>query len=481
MFATWRVSLCLDHMEDERQLRDDDRQAEAESLVHWKAGPGTIGGISATVAVVGLVVTLLMMALMLDLYSYYRHGHQMSFGTKLCSQSPTMALIALLWLRRRSRRGLGFALRAAAWVPLLHLGLLLVGTSIWIHITSEDSFVAGHYALLDSTSFTTMAAAIAAALLVALWVYGIRTGGRRQPRILYPLAIFFLLYTFVLGMWLPLAPDAALPFHLPSWTDEALRFRDRFLWITLVAPLPIAMGLAALLSRVRAQKLFANYGLKLMGGSLLLIYLVVAIHARATADVQAIVAYANLLPLLLCSALLSLLALLAIALSHWQALRAVRLQERPAPWAQEGVVLPLPGSESLGRLYYLGWFLGLRVQCSRLTLRTDQGDLPIPAGARLICQVPLWTTRSRSGESSVVLKAGDRVRATGFVSPRSDNAFRRGGMPVPGSEGIVLSKIENKEIDVWQDLALIVWRPAILYLAIVSLIALPGLAGFFAI
>lgn len=73
------------------------------------------------------------------------------------------------------------------------------------------------------------------------------------------------------------------------------------------------------------------------------------------------------------------------------------------------------------------------------------------------------------------------MRVTGFVAPPPGNAYRQSQLPIPGSRGLAVLKQEAEETEVGRDLALLLWRPAILYLAVISMIALPGLAGFFAL
>jgi hypothetical protein len=280
---------------------------------------------------------------------------------------------------------------------------------------------------------------------------------------------------------LPIALTFAIPFHLPAWDYDPLVFRERFLWICFLPPAATALAISLLASRSWAVKLCAGYGPRLLGGSMLVIVILIAMEARATADVASIVAYANLAPLLACAALLSLIAIAAVTVSHWQALRAHRKRQHSKPWSQEGSVVLLSDSEAPGHIDYRNWFWGLRTSCERFILRTPAGDLFVPSGARLVARVPLWTSRAKPGDTAPILRAGDRVSVTGFVAPPAGNAYRQSLLPIPGSKGLTVVKQEAEETKVGRDLALLLWRPAILYLAVISLIALPGLAGFFAL
>jgi hypothetical protein len=426
-------------------------------------------------------VTILLMAMVLHFYGLYSRGVAVSLEARLWLQSPTIALSALFCMQAFRRNPLSFSLRVASWLPLIHLGLLALVTAFWFGMLNEDRYLAKHFSLLDSASFGAVALAICSVFLVALLIHGIRSEGRRQLACLYPIAISLLIFTLLLGLWLPIAAERWIPFELPVWSTDTLAFHDRFLWLALLPPASATLLLTALLTPARARGFVSSSTFKLVAGSGLLVLLIIAVAARTNSDVPSIVAYLNLVPLLLCSAFLFMIAVLAIALSHWLALRGARRQESSTIGTQEGEVIPQAGTESAARLYNLGWFLGLRTQCDAFVLRTAAGDLPIPAGARLIAPLPLWTSRSRCGDSSPILRGGDRVRATGFVAPPGDNPFRRSEMPLPGSRGIVVVKASADEANLWRELALVLWRPALLYVAVISLVALPGLAGFFAL
>lgn len=462
-------------------LEEDAERRCTHSLKPWNDGPGTISLPSATIAIVGLVVTLAMMAMLLHLLGIYRLERSASIAKRLSFQAPTFALAALFCVHAGYRNRLSLALRVASWLPLIHLVLLVVGMSIYIVLLQTDIDLARNFALLDLVSLGWGTLGICSVFLVGLLVHGIRSEGQRQPLFLYPLAICCLTFTLLFGLWLPIAAEIWIPLDLPLWRNDAPEFQGNFLWLAVLPPAASTLLLTAVLTRARAQRIFASYGLRAFAGTALAILLIIALGIRANTDLKGILVYANLLPVLFCGALLSLVAVIAIAISHWLALRAIRKKKGLGHETQVGVVAVQSGNQAPGRLHYLGWALGLRCHCAPFILRTAKGDIPIPGGARLLAGLPLWTSRSQKGDSSPILSVGDRVRVTGFVAPPEDNAFRRSELPVPGSRGLVLVKLDDEETSVSSDLALILWRPAILYLAIMSIVALPGLAGFLAL
>ncbi len=443
--------------------------------------PGSIGTAPSLVAMAGVVFTLLLLAMMLNLYCLYSFDGNATRAQHLWFQSPLALLLAVLWFGRQRSPKLSLALACAYMLPALHLLLIASGAHFWNALIQNDPLLARRFSLLGSHSLGLWAGALGFVLLLSMGVYGLFTEGRKQPTFLYPLTTALLLFTLLFGLWLPLATSHYLPFHLPTWSDETLYFRDRFLWIAILPPALLALAITPLLSQERSRRLFASYGFKMIVGTTITILVLLAIESRTFAEVDALIAYANLLPILLSAVLLGLLAIAAIALSHWQALRSVRLREHPAPWVQEGEVVLREGAEAPGQLHYRGWFLGLRTQCESFVLRTPGGDLLVPQGARLIASTLLWSSRAGSGESRPILKAGDRVKVFGFVAPPAGNAFRQAQAPIAGTKGLVLLKLDEKKAGLFQELALATWRPAILYIAVISIIALPGLAGFFAL
>jgi hypothetical protein len=459
-------------------LEEDAERRCTDSLKPWNDGPGTISLASATVAIVGLVVTLMLMALLLHLLGRYRLEGYASLAKQLSFQAPTFALAALFCVHASYRNPLSLSLRVASWLPLIHLVLLVAGMSFYIVLLESDPDLARNFALLDLVSLGWGALAICSVFIVGLLVHGIRSEGQRQPLFLYPLAICCLTFTLLLGLWLPIAAEIWIPLDLPIWSRDPLEFHGNFLWIAMLRPVAARRVLSAVLTGARKERMFAGHGFRLFAGTALAILLIIAVGIRANTNLAGILVYANLLPVLFCGALLSLVAVIAIAISHWLALRAIRNKKGLGHETQVGVVAVQPGNQAPGRLHYLGWALGLRCHCAPFILRTARGDIPIPGGARLLAGLPLWTSRSRKGDSSPILSVGDRVRVSGFVAPPKDNAFRRSELPVPGSRGLVLVKLDDDETSLSSDLALILWRPAILYLAIMSIVALPGLAGF---
>jgi len=146
-------------------------------------------------------------------------------------------------------------------------------------------------------------------------------------------------------------------------------------------------------------------------------------------------------------------------------------------------VVPLDGGTAeVGWLEDHGWLQGFRHCVDRFAIRTgDRREIPIPAGAPLVAQLPLWSTRARIGERGPVLCAGDRIRVTGFVTTNGEGPFRSSSCPIPGARGLIVYKKEGEAPSLNRELVLLLWRPSLFYVCAIALAALPGLATYLAL
>jgi hypothetical protein len=74
-----------------------------------------------------------------------------------------------------------------------------------------------------------------------------------------------------------------------------------------------------------------------------------------------------------------------------------------------------------------------------------------------------------------MLRAGDRVRVSGFVAPPSSGPFRGGGLPIAGAAGLVVA-VEDAAPAARRDAVLALWRPCLLFVLASSMAAVPLVA-----
>jgi hypothetical protein len=104
--------------------------------------------------------------------------------------------------------------------------------------------------------------------------------------------------------------------------------------------------------------------------------------------------------------------------------------------------------------------------------------VPVPPGAHVVSPTPVSTTLLRGGEAVFVLREGDRVKLGGYVPARATTGgpFRESVAPIPGATGITIARIGDENYGVTH-VALDLWRPAVAYLLICVVVALPALAA----
>jgi hypothetical protein len=83
------------------------------------------------------------------------------------------------------------------------------------------------------------------------------------------------------------------------------------------------------------------------------------------------------------------------------------------------------------------------------------------------------------GEAVAVLRRGDRVVVGGLVVPEADHPFRSSSALVPGPAGVVVRRHDDPG-DGFTTAALVVWRPCVAFLAIMTAVAIPGLVAVLA-
>jgi hypothetical protein len=328
-----------------------------------------------------------------------------------------------------------------------------------------------------------VALGLGAALLVAALV---GVGRRGVPGWLRGAALFAFVFLIVLGAWLPTVVGAS---GFDSGSDvAAARFARGLLpWIVGV-PLVAAAVATGWVMRARWSgpaprevRVLGSSELRILGWSTLGIGYVIAI-AAAPRDYPRQLVLSNLAHVLAGAVALAWCALLALAIGHLRAVRAVRHDlRRPRPWVQDGVVYVdgPPGSKhpAIARLQFLGWLGGFAASATGFRLRTRGADLPVPAGARVVTHLGPWSVSAAPGDSLAVVEAGDQVVVSGFVAPVTGGPFREASAPVAGSSGLVISLDGEARPRAGTEVVLALWRPCLLFLLASVLAALPVALG----
>ena len=418
-------------------------------------------------------------------------GRESSDFFVFCVAPPgAVAAFMCLWLSRPN--AISGWVRAAVLTPLLQLALIALAWLLWDRYAGRIEDALDRLPLVSALPAPQVALALGAVVLLGALLPRARRHRGKVPTWLRAAVSFALAHVLLLGLWLPVA---AL-----CWNELFITHIMRAGSIQSVAPRAVEFAELALLPPTIAAFLFAlvstrwpAWSRKLARRSTLFlaIGLVVALLCRLMSDYTGFLAYANLVHVLLADAVFCLLCVVALGLSHARVLYAATGDtSRPAPWVQRGVIegeRDPSGQVSpiVGALRYHGWLHGMRGRVRRFWLRTDQGLLEVPASARLVAPMPVVSVFAGVGLADVdgvpggrdcpLLHVGDEVVVSGYVEPTGDGVYRRHALPVPGPDGLLVTRARKPGESVWRDVQLIMWRPCALYLLVVCTAALPGI------
>ena len=381
----------------------------------------------SSVIAIALVVTFALCAVIAYQTSSYAGGPR---------SLPWLVLAAAVFLV-----GLRMALRlsdVSPWIWLcslmlvLHLAMLGAVQGLFLYLVERHTFIRTQLHEAQGFRVGSIVLAMAGVLVFYQWWAG-RGGRQRDTEIIRRLYIAVLGFILVLGLWAPIFVNAVDVFeNYFRWESiMVLSFREGVMYPILLPPLLAALLLC--IPRVEQFLLSKNrgYDAHVVIGILLTLSVIHASYELAVDSLEEdFIAYLNCLPILLGAGAVCLLLIACMGASHWRA----------------------------------------------FVLRGTHGDLPIPAGTRLVASLPAWTVGARVGESTPVLAAGDHVTVHGFTKNLEDGPFRASHLPQPGKRGIVAVKTEPS-VQFWREFSLLVWRPTIAYLAIAIIVAIPGLVG----
>jgi len=388
----------------------------------------------------------------------------------LLTLGPTMVVAALLIAPLCFRSQIPRLVRTALMVPLIHVGLMVALWAIWktadIPLIKEDllRFLERHEVTsLVSGDVLLFGALISLALLALGLAHGTFRRRRAVPGWLRPTVTFSIAFLFILGMWLPLAAEL--------WASE-LHTGTNFLLAVVAVP-----ALPALVIAIRAQRPWSSqvYGSLTIG---LAVSLGFAVALRTNSGPTAQALFANMIPVILVAAMVSLGSVIALAVCQWRELRYHRADgQRTGPWVQYGVVeSDAPLGTPVGIISFVGSLGGFRTQLAPFWIRTREGAIvKVPNGSRLSAVPGPASVNASPGDYLVALRVGDPVAATGYEAPAGDGPFRSSGAPVPSDRGVLVFGGYNPPPHV--GVSLLLWRPCTLYMLAAMAAVIPALLG----
>ncbi len=355
------------------------------------------------------------------------------------------------------------ALRVAVLLPLAHAIMIACAWPVWVNVAPH---------VFDETSVTAVARAplawIAIGTAVAFALFAAAIVRRRSGEWIHAFAVLALTNLLLLGLWLPLACTVWSGGDPAYWDPSSPLLTSAAKQIAFtVAPPTVAALVFTYLHIRRPARLAAG---RAAITTTLALLLALAVLFRLTASARAMVVYSNMLPLVLAAVLVAVASLVALgAVTWWRSATRHRAFSR---CEQRGATIVDDGDEPVIGLEITSWLRGPRVVQRPFSVATSSGILPA-RGAHLIAAVPAGTTQLEIGERIAVLRPRDDVRIAGHDAAGGD-PFRTSAAPIVDAMYVAPADLSHGG---FASAALVMWRPCVAYLLIVSAVALPALAA----
>lgn len=377
------------------------------------------------------------------------------------------AAIALAYLPRFDVSRL---LRVAVLLPLIHLVAIVVAAKVWmvleadliakLHTLHNDE---AHRPAVTLPSLAVVAAAFAAMVAIGIAIKR-RHGEAKHATVM--LALSFLL---LLGIWLPVLCKFSFqvsrsPHHW-NFPDDVRRLISptAFVWIALLPPAIVAVSFVTFAFRLPAALARNRVGIRQTAIGLLVLATVVAL----TLPDDGWDLYLESSYLVLTALILAVMALGWLTLTSAIGARLVTRRLRKLVHITGVIAHDDEGDAACVEI--TSWLRGPRIITRPFVVTTARGDVPV-TGAQVCTKLSAATTTLGVGESMTALAAGDRVVIAGHRTNADGHPFRAADAT---DVAFVASPAAR---DRFSDVALVVWRPAVAYLAIVVAVALPYLS-----
>ncbi len=359
------------------------------------------------------------------------------------------------------------AIRVAVLLPVAHAVMIACSWPVWNAVSRY---------LRDSDAVTGFATQFPLAIVVAgtavvFAIVALVLARRRGGEWIHGFAMLALAELLLVGLWIPIA-CSAWPGGVDEWwsaSEPLLHDAGARVAFVVVPPTILAIGFTVIALR-RPSWLIKSHGA--IGGALGILILV-AVSARLDASGRAMLLYSNFVPLLLAAALVAILALMVLGGVTWWRARSMH-RSFTARDRRGGTIAPDSNEPVIG-LEITSWLRGPRVVQRGFAVNTAVGTLPV-RGAHLVAGLPASTTQLRVGERLAVLAPGHEVQVAGHGDASGD-PFRTSAAPIADGMFVAPAALDKPG---FPSVALVLWRPCVAYLLIVSAIAVPALAALLA-
>ena len=390
------------------------------------------------------------------------------------------AVIVALWLPRFEVSRL---LRVAVLLPVVHIGAIVVAGFAWSALRGD---IAEADASLGFTVTNVPKIALPSAALLVV-AFGIMLAfsvllKRKHGEWAHASVMMALSFLLLLGLWLPMlsrlsvstpgafnaieslqrwGPDS----YYWSWQwNHRLFGREAFNLLAVIPPALCALGFTVLV--FRASRWFARVrrhtklAVKLLLGG--------AILAALTLPNEGWLLYLESSYLVMFGVVLAIGSLITLTVVSRLGSLAAHFNFRRLP-KLEGVIARDEEQEA-ARFEITSWLRGPRLVTRSFVVMTPYGNVPL-TGVNVLAAMPSTTTTLDVGEHAPVFAPGDRVVIAGRKSRADGGPFR-----AADAADVVAIAAPDARPYRFSDVTLVVWRPAVAYLAIMLAVALPYLS-----
>ncbi|HEX5057808.1 MAG TPA: hypothetical protein VFV99_00550 [Kofleriaceae bacterium] len=402
---------------------------------------------------------------------------------------PLLLMIAMA-LAFAPRFDVSRVLRIAVLLPVFHLAAIVIAAFAWtaIHadidaVNEAQGWKVSYLPNIGLPSSAALVVAFGAVFAIAITIKW-RRGEWAHAGVMLTLS-----YLLLVGLWLPIlsrlsisssnAFNAANAFrencdfgygcgyrYYWAWQfNHRILSREAFTVLAIVPPMLVAIAFTAiafrsprLFNRLRAWPRLAVK--LLLGGGVL---------AALTLPDEGWLLYLESSYLVLFAVILAVGALITLTVitrlgslaSHFSFGRLPKVEGTIARDEQDEVA----------RFEVTSWLRGPRLAVRSFVVATPNGNVPLD-GVTVLARVPASTTALDVGEHAPVLAPGDRV-IIGGRKGRTGAAD-----PFRTIEATDVAAVAGADARAYRfsDVALVVWRPAVAYLAILVAVALPYLS-----
>jgi hypothetical protein len=361
-------------------------------------------------------------------------------------------------------------LRVAVLLPVIHLAALLIAAAMWRvldgDLVTKVSRLGYQWRMSEYRpaillpTYAQLGAGFGAIVIAAIAIK------RRHGEWAHAAVMLALSFLLLVGVWLPVMSRFSLHIEGRYWREHVERMlsAESFAQLALIPP-----AIAALVFTIvafRAPRLLARYRRELRIG--VCIALGVATLFALSLPAEGWDQYLESLYLVMIAAVLAVASLTLLTFVTW--IGSLIAYRRFAKLTRvEGTIVD---AGPVAMFEITSWLRGPSLVTRSFAVTTPSGALPV-SGATILAPIADTTTALDIDGHAPALMGGDRVILAGRTTAADGHPFR-------ASDALEVLSVASPGARRYRfsDVTLVVWRPAVAYLAIIVAVALPALSVF---